>query len=523
MSRTPVNLYMDEQAAGIRRTEAADDATSNGGLVDAVEAGSIGEAAGIRPGARVLAANGRVLRDVVDYQFYTAEPVVELRVIEPEGGERTYTIEKWPDDEIGLAFAETTWDGVRICANTCFFCFLKGLPKGMRRTLYVKDDDYRLSFLHGNFVTLTNLTDADWSRLEEQRLSPLNVSVHATETDLRRRMLGYADAPDIIGQIRRLGALRIQAHTQVVLCPGINDGEHLDRTIAELGALYPTVQSISIVPVGATMQFEQRMSMVHKAIDETRACSPAYARALIRQVTGWQRRLRARHGASIVQVADEYYLTAGARIPAADWYDGFPQYENGIGMTRTLLDDWHRTRRRLRAAGKAGAGLYDGDVTGAPNRGVPPSHGADTTSIAGSPRLTVGCGVLTAPVLVALFAELDTLAGTASRVVGIRNEHFGPRINVSGLLSAKDIIATLEREDLGDVVVLPRTALDYFGRKFLDDGAPADIERVLGKPLLFASSMSEVAEGLESLARGGGPSAPGEAAASNGVFWASKR
>src|SRR5581483_4403607 len=191
-------------------------------------------------------------------QFYTAEPVVALRVREPEGGEREYTVEKWPDDDLGLEFAEATWDGVRICANTCFFCFLKGLPKGLRRTLYVKDDDYRLSFLHGNFVTLTNLTDADWARLEEQRLSPLNVSVHATELDLRRRMLGYPDAPDIVAQLRRLGSLRIQAHTQIVLCPGINDGAHLDRTIADLSALYPTVQSISVVPVGATMQFEQR-------------------------------------------------------------------------------------------------------------------------------------------------------------------------------------------------------------------------------------------------------------------------
>ena len=172
---------MDEQTAGIRRTEAADAATSHGGLVEAVEPDSIGAAAGIRPGARVMAANGRVLRDVVDYQFYTAEPVVELRVVEPEGDERTYRIEKWPDEQIGLAFAEATWDGVRICANTCFFCFLKGLPKGLRRTLYIKDDDYRLSFLHGNFVTLTNLTEEDWERLAEQRLSPLNVSVHATE------------------------------------------------------------------------------------------------------------------------------------------------------------------------------------------------------------------------------------------------------------------------------------------------------------------------------------------------------
>src|SRR5207244_1520487 len=182
------------------------------------------------PAARVITANGRVLRDVVDYQFYTAESRVILGVLEPEGEQRDYIFEKWPDDDLGLEFAEATWDGVRICSNTCFFCFLKGLPRAMRRTLYLKDDDYRLSFLHGNFVTLTNLTDADWQRLEEQRLSPLNVSVHATALDLRRRMLGYTDAPDIIEQLRRLGTLRIQAHTQIVLCPGVNDGVNLDRS-----------------------------------------------------------------------------------------------------------------------------------------------------------------------------------------------------------------------------------------------------------------------------------------------------
>ncbi|MFN8559459.1 MAG: PDZ domain-containing protein [Dehalococcoidia bacterium] len=258
------------------RRRPADTAVSLGGLVDAVQPGSLAAAAGILPGERVMAANGRSLRDAVDYQFYGRAARCPARA---GLGGRDVAFDKWPDDDLGIEFAEATWDGVRVCSNACFFCFLKGLPKGMRRTIYVKDDDYRLSFLHGNFVTLTNLTDADWARLAEQRLSPLNISVHATETALRRRMLGYDDAPDIIEQIRRLGRLRIQAHTQVVLCPGVNDGAHLDRTIADLGALYPTVQSVSIVPVGATAQFEERMGRVGKAQEEARACTPAYAAA----------------------------------------------------------------------------------------------------------------------------------------------------------------------------------------------------------------------------------------------------
>lgn len=499
MTRTPVNLYMGEQAAGVRRTEPAESATSGGGLIDAVRPDSPAAAAGIRPGARVLAANGRVLRDVIDYQFHTAEPHVTLRVLEPEGGARDYVFEKWPDDDLGLEFVEATWDGVRICTNTCFFCFLKGLPKAMRRTLYVKDDDYRLSFLHGNFVTLTNLTDADWRRLEEQRLSPLHVSIHATDLTLRRRMLGYPDAPDIMDQLRRLGALNIRAHTQVVLCPRVNDGANLDRTIADLGALYPTVQSVAVVPVGATMQFEQRMSLVGKAVDDTQACSPAYARAVVHQITAWQRRFRAEHGTSIVHAADEYYLIAGARIPAAGRYDGFPQYENGIGMTRSLLDDWRAVRADL-----------------------PPPTPFPTGKGVGGVGLTVACGALIAPVIGRLFAELDGRTGTRSVVVPVRNQHFGPRINVAGLLVARDIIAALSGRDLGDLVLLPRTALDYFGRRFLDDGTPADVERALGVPVRFAATMCEAVEQIAAVAAGAGRAEPGLPAATNGIFWAER-
>ncbi len=499
MPRTPVNLFVEELREGVRRTQPAEEAVPAGGLIDAVRPGSAAASAGIQPGGRVLAANGRTLRDVVDYQFYTAEARVTLRIQEEDGTERDHHFAKWPDDDLGLEFAEATWDGVRICSNTCPFCFLKGLPRGMRRTLYVKDDDYRLSFLHGNFVTLTNLTEADWRRLTEQRLSPLHVSVHATEPALRRRLLGYRDAPDVIEQLRRLASLRIQSHTQVVLCPGVNDGAHLDQTIQELGALYPAVQSIAIVPVGATMQFEQRMGLSGRALEETRACSRPYARQIVRQVTRWQRRFWSEHGASVVQAADEYYLIAGARIPAAARFDGFSQYENGIGMTRVLLDDWHDTRRRLRRALAAGERL-----TGTP------------------PRLTVAAGVLIAPTLVRLFAELDALVGTHTEVVSATNYRFGARINVSGLLPGEDLTGALQGRDLGDLVVLPRAALDYFGRKFLDDRTPAEVEAALGRPVRFASGMSEVVEQLLQFTTGTAAAPPSLPTATNGKFWAAR-
>jgi len=255
------------------------------------------------------------------------------------------------------------------------------------------------------------------------------------------------------------------------------------------------VQTISIVPVGATEQFEERMERAHRPLDETRACSPAYARALIQQVRGWQRRLRAEHGASIVHPADEYYLAAGARIPGAAVYDDFPQYENGIGMTRALLDDWHETRRRLR-------------------RSQP---------LPSSPlQLTIACGTLIAPLLARLCAEFDALLGTETRVVSVANRRLGPRINVSGLLSAGDFVAALRDEDLGDLVVLPRPALDYFGRRFLDDQTPADVERVLNRPIRFASSLSDVAELVFARRAGGDALLAGRGESSNGAFWASR-
>ena len=459
-----------------------------GGLIDGVEAGSLAEEAGLRAGMRVLAVNGHGLRDVVDYQYYASEPRIEL-AIDDGGAPRLIAIDKYPDEDIGLSFDAATFDGTRICANKCFFCFLKGLPKGMRRTLYVKDDDYRLSFLHGNFVTLTNLAESDWERLAEQRLSPLNVSVHATETGLRRTMLGFPEARDVIEEIRRLGALGIRCHTQIVLCPGVNDGEHLERSIDDLTSLYPIVQSVSIVPVGATMQYEERMTQTGKGNPD--ACEPEYARALIATVRPRQRECRRRHGVNLVYVSDEYYLTAGERVPGAALYDGFEQYENGIGMTRRLIDDCRRSLRLIKRRGIR----------------IEPR------------RVTIGCGTLIAPTLAWLAEEVAGVTGLRFNIVPVDNTLFGPRVNVAGLMGAGDVIGALRAAELGDVVFLPRASLDYFGRHFLDDGTPADVQRVIGRPLAFAAFWSELLDQLLDMQEGRSPM-PGPNQASNGKFWA---
>ena len=471
---------------------------NEGGVVDVVRAGSIADEIGLRAGDRVVAIGGRKLADAVDFQFFAADELIEMEGV--RGGESTiFEIGKDADEELGIGFEDAAFDGVRQCNNGCFFCFLKGNPKGMRKTLYVKDDDYRLSFFHGNFVTLTNLSEDDWARLEEQRLSPLNVSVHATEVELRRYLLGNKTAPDIVEQLHRLGAMGIEANTQVVLCPGVNDGAALDRTIEDLAALYPTVQSISVVPVGATETAEERIARGAHA-EEAGGLTREYALGAIAQAAAYQRRLRKAHGRTLLYLADEFYISAGVPVPAAAQYDGFPQYENGIGMVRSLLEDWRRTKRGqlgLRLGSKGLARDTRNSDTDGP-RPVP----------ALPRRLTWACGTLVAPVLDGLASEVASLTGATIAVRAIRNDFFGPRVNVSGLLVAADIESQLRGQDLGDLLILPRYSLDYTGARFLDDVTPAELQSRIGAPIAFASTMSEVLqmirEGVSSDVTGAG-------------------
>ncbi len=443
---------------------------NDGGVIDAVRAGSLADEAGLRPGDRLTRIDGHELRDAVDVQYYAAEDVIELGVV--RGGEELrLEIEKHPDEDLGLEFQDAAFDGVRICNNACFFCFLKGNPKGLRKTLYVKDDDYRLSFFHGNFVTLTNLTEDDWQRLGEQRLTPINVSVHATEPELRRYLLGNKTAPDICDQLRRLGSLGIEANTQIVLCPGVNDGAALDRTLEDLAALYPIVQNISIVPVGASLVAEERIERgAHAA--EIQGCSPAHAREIVAQVLPYQQRFRREHAKTLVYLADEYYLVAGIDLPSASQYDGFPQFENGIGMARSLIDDWRRLRRAQQRR--------------------PASPSVAPRGKHSIKSVTLVSGTLIAPTLTRLAEEFAAFAGVSVDVQAIPNSFFGPRVNVSGLLVGGDLKAALAGRSLGDLVVLPRYALDYTGGRFLDDMTPQQLQAALGVPLAFASSLGEV-------------------------------
>ena len=426
------------------------------GVIAEVRSGSIAAELGLQPGDVLLSIDGHVLRDVIDYRFYGAEE--ELELVVERGGERSvYQVERGYDQEPGIEFAEPTFDGLRRCNNRCEFCFLNGMPPGMRRSLYIKDDDYRYSFLFGNFITLTNLTEDDWDRLAEQRLSPLYVSVHATDLALRRRILGSPAAPDVVEQLKRLGSLGIQVHAQVVLIPGLNDGPHLAHTVANLAALYPTVQSIAVVPLGLT-KYHRGPFRVYR---------PEEAGPILIQISDWQREFRRQRGLNLVYASDEWYLLAGLEVPPSEEYDGFPQLENGVGLTRVFLDEEFRVEGfRFRVG-----------------------------------RVTLVCGTLIAPVLGDVAAKLAGRTGLEIEVVPVENRFFGPTVTVSGLLTGWDVIEALRGRELGDLVFLPQAMFDASGGLTLDDMTAAAIGERLGVRVEVAGTMGEVADFLRGQGR----------------------
>jgi putative radical SAM enzyme (TIGR03279 family) len=432
---------------------------SSGGVVARIEPDSVGAQLGLEPGDRIVSINGHVLRDVIDYRFYGADEELDILVLRGDE-EAVFEVERDYGVDLGIEFTEPTFDGIRTCANNCTFCFVKGVPKGMRRSLYVKDDDYRLAFLIGNFITLSNLGEADWARIAEQHLSPLYVSVHATDPNVHRRLLGNPHAPDILPQLRRLADLGIEVHTQLVLSPDLNDGPELARTIDDLAALWPAVRSVGIVPVGLT-RFQG---------DCLRAYLPDEAGPLIERVERCQKEYRPRFGVRWVYASDEWYLLARRPVPGARAYDGFPQIENGIGLVRKLLDDAAGVRRRLKSSPR----------------------------LVATESITLVCGALIAPVLGELAADLGELLGATIRALPVVNAFFGPRVTVSGLLTGQDVRRALEQAQPRGWVFLPRAMFNREGEVTLDDLTLEDIGRGLDARCTVAGRLSEVVEAIRS-------------------------
>ena len=434
-------------------------------MIAAVRPGSIAAELGVEPGDILTAVNGEPVPDLIVYRYQCAVENLEV-AIEKAGGERwLLEIEKDYDDDLGLEFTAPTFDGLRRCGNKCLFCFVDQMPPGLRAGLYVKDDDYRYSFLHGNFITLTNLKPRDWDYILRWHLSPLYISVHTTNPELRRRMLGHPQGGAINDQLEKLAAAGIQMHTQVVLCPGINDGGELERTVKDLGRLFPAVQSIAVVPVGLTDRRESLFPL--------RRVTPNEAAAIVDWIAAWQDGFRRRYGRGLVYGADELYLLAGRPLPPAPCYDDFPQTENGIGLARLFLDSFTAT---LAAVNRRQVAW---------------------------PRVAIATGTLAAPLLEEVIARVrQKVDGLAVRVVPVTNHFFGPPVTAAGLLTGQDLL-----EGLGDaaawvqekngIILLPDVMLKRDAPVFLDDLTPDDLAVALGVPVHMAPATGEgMVEGL---------------------------
>lgn len=410
------------------------------GLITGVAPGSLAARVGLQPGDEIDSINGHPLRDVIDVRFYGAEEHLTLR-FKRDGEEITVQADRGYDEPLGLEFAEPTFDGIRRCTSNCEFCFISQMPApasqsvGLRSSLYVKDDDYRLSFLTGSFITLTNLDESDWARIGEQHLSPLYVSVHTTDSDLRRRMLRNPAAPDVVAQLQRLGDLGIEVHAQIVVIPGLNDGPHLARSISDLAELYPAVRSASVVAVGLTK--------FHKGT--CRAHTDAEMRVVLDQVTGWQMRLRERLGVGFAYLSDEWYLRLGEEVPPAEAYDRLDLAENGVGLVR----GFQISDLGLRSA----------------------ASGLEAT--------TLVTGELFAPVLRRAIADVPNV-----QIVPVVNRFFGETVTVAGLLTGRDVIEQLRGRKLGDVVMLPPAMFGGPDGQSLDEMWPQEVTEALGRKVV---------------------------------------
>ena len=427
----------------------------NNHIVKSVNKGSIADELGIKPGDEVLRIDDNPIEDIFDYQFFTLTDYLVLTVLR-DGEEWEYEIEKGENEDLGLVFENGMMDSYRRCSNNCIFCFIDQMPKGMRDTLYFKDDDSRLSFLQGNYITLTNLSEKDLHRIIKYNLSPVNVSVHTMNPELRVKMLGNRFAGESLKKLDILAKAGIEMNGQVVLCKGINDGKELEYTIEKLLDYYPSFKSLSIVPVGLS---KFREGLFHLEPIEEEDC-----RDVIRIVEGFQDKAYEKFGSHFVFASDEFYLKAGIPLPIADRYDGFPQLDNGVGMMRSFIDEFDEQLLKRESDGS-----FD--------------------KISGKRHISLVSGYLAYPVIKD-FA--DRLMKKCDRlkidVYAIKNDFFGENITVSGLLTGGDIINQLKGKELGDAVYLPENVLRAGSDYFLDDVTLSEMRDALQVRLLTIKS-----------------------------------
>ncbi len=410
-----------------------------------VEKNSSAESAGIREGDILISINGNDINDVLDYRFYLAEKKIILS-LKREEKIFSVKIKKGIYDDIGLCFETPLMDKKQSCKNKCIFCFIDQLPKGMRETLYFKDDDSRLSFLHGNYITLTNLQDKDIDRIIKMRFSPINVSIHTTNPELRVSMMNNKRAGEVLSYLEKLAEAGIKMHGQIVLCRGINDGIDLDRTMRDLSSLYPSLESVSIVPAGLT-DFRDGLYPLSPF-------SPEECASIIAQIDEFSEAFKSKNGTRLFFAGDELYLKAGLDIPSEEYYEEYSQIENGVGMLRSLQSE------------------FDFELSQMMNYGETPKKES---------CVSVATGYAVYPHIKAMCEKLESLYPEVKvNVYKIKNNYFGEQITVAGLLTGKDIFEQLVGKELGDKLILPANALRYDRDLFLCGMSIDELSKKLG-------------------------------------------
>lgn len=419
-------------------------------VIAGVEPGSIAEELELEPGDVLLEINGNKIEDAFDYHYLMNEEYVELLVRKANGEEWELEIEKEFEEDLGVTFENGMMDEYRNCTNKCIFCFIDQMPPGMRETLYFKDDDTRLSFLQGNYVTLTNLSDHDVERIIKYKLSPINISFQTTNPELRCKMLHNRFAGRSLQIVDKLVETGIVMNGQIVLCKGWNDGEELERSLKDLYGYLPNLQSVSIVPVG--------LSKFRDGLEPLEPFTPEDAKKVILQVQKWQEKAMEEYGVHFVHASDEWYLLAGEELPEEDSYDGYLQLENGVGMLRLLETEFHEA--------------------------LAMAKGSEKTQ-----KVSIATGKLAAPFIRQLAEEMKVkFPNIGVKVYDITNEFFGERITVAGLITGQDLKKQLMDQDLGEKLLLPCHMLRSGEEVFLDDVTVSELSEYLKIPIEIVES-----------------------------------
>lgn len=416
-----------------------------GHVIKQVLPGSIAEELEITPGDRLIEVNQQRIADIFDYQYYIEDEYVELLIEKPHGEQWLLEVDKDEDEDIGIVFDNGLMDEYRTCHNQCIFCFIDQMPKGMRETLYFKDDDSRLSFLQGNYVTLTNMSDYDLDRIIRYRLSPINISFQTMNPSLRCKMLNNRFAGEALKKVDRLFEAGITMNGQIVLCKGVNDGEELTFSIQEMQKYIPCLESVSVVPVG--------LSKYREGLYPLEPFTKEDAKEVLKIIHGFQAKFFKDHGMHFIHASDEWYILAQEELPAEENYDGYLQLENGVGMLRLLINEF-------KAALEEAVKLKE------------QFHKRKTVSLA--------TGRLAYPYLKEMAAQMmKEFPGLIIQVFAIRNDFFGEMITVSGLLTGQDIVRQLKGKDLGERLLLPINVLRSGEEVFLDDMTLEELEKAL--------------------------------------------